>query len=360
MPKTILLNPGPVNIRESVRNALLKEDICHREEEFTLLLRSIRAKLLEVYNLDPKKYKVIILAGSGTAAIEASICSLVTQNKKFLVITNGVYGERMVEIARVYSIPTIKLSYEYGKRINIIEVEDILKKEALSMVAVVHHETTTGILNPLEEIGTLLKEYPGKFFMVDGISSFGGEVLDFEGWGIGVLVGTANKCLQSVPGCSFVVARQDILEQARREINPRSVYLNLLNYYHYQEEGTFPFTPPIQIMYALNQALDELLKEGIERRIERYRRLASMVRERAKGINLKTFLDGSLSSNILTSFHLPEGISYAYLHDVLKEKGFVIYAGQSGLSNKIFRIANMGEISESDIERLFEAIGEII
>jgi len=361
MKKYVLLNPGPVNITESVRKALVGEDICHREEEFSHLLQEIRRKILKIYNLDSKRYTTVILTSSGTGAVEASICSCVPEDKILFVISNGIYGERMIQIANAYKIPVKSVIYKWGEKINLSEIEDILKSDKDSKIyaiAIVHHETTTGLLNPLDKVGTLAKKY-NKILIVDAVSSFGGEEINFDNWGIDVVSSTANKCIHSVPGCAFVILKNSLID-AMKDISPRNIYLNLLTYHNLQEKGIPPFTPAIQVMYAFNQALDEFLEEGIEGRVKRYKKLSLLARKKAKEIGLKMLLDEKDYSNTLTSFYLPDNISYEFLHDELKKRGFIIYAGQAGLKNKIFRIANMGNIKEEDIERLFENIYEII
>lgn len=361
MKKYVLLNPGPVNITESVRKALIGQDICHREEEFSYLLQEIRRKILKIYNVDESVYTTIILISSGTGAVEASICSCIPEDKKLMVISNGVYGERMIKIANAYKIPVKAIIYKWGEKINLDEIEDILKSDKNSKIyaiAVVHHETTTGLLNPLDKIGKLAKKY-NKILIVDGVSSFGGEEINFENWGIDIIAATVNKCIHAVPGCAFTVARKSLIDKMR-EIRPRSIYLHLLTYYELQEKGIPPFTPAIQVMYAFNQALNEFLEGGIKKRIEHYKKLSSLIRKKAKEIGLKFFLNEKEYSNTLTSFYLPDNISYEFLHNELKKRGFIIYAGQAGLKNKIFRIANMGNIKKKDIEKLFENIREII
>jgi len=355
----ILLNPGPVNITDSVRSALLKEDICHREKEFSDLLKSIRNKLLKIYNLTSSDYTTVVLTCSGTGAVEASICSFVPKGKKILILSNGVYGERMVKIAKVHHINVASLICSWGEEIPLDRVEKLLKSDPdIRAVGVVHHETTTGLLNPLEEISNVVKKF-GKILIVDGVSSFAGEVIDFYNWDIDVLAATANKCIHGVPGCSFVIFKRKLLK-LKENIPVRSIYFDIFQYHKSQEQGIPPFTPAIQVMYAFDQALDELLNEGVENRINRYKKLANLIRRKGKEIGLKLFLPEDKFSNTLTSFYLPNGISYEYLHDALKEYGFIIYAGQAGLKKKIFRIANMGEIKEEDIARFFSCIKKIL
>jgi len=356
--KYILFNPGPVNISERVRASLQKPDLCHREQEFSDLLQNIKKKLLKVYNLG-EEYTAVVLTGSGTAAVESAIVSLVPENGKLLILSNGVYGERISNITSVRGIAAKEIKLKWGEMINLTDVERELEEDkAITTVAVVHHETTTGILNDIGSIGRLSKKY-GKEMLVDAVSSFAGEEIKFNEWGVDICCGSSNKCIHGIPGAAFVIIKRNIIER-QKSLKPRSVYLDLVNYYVSEEKGIPPFTPCIQVLYAFNEALNELLTNGVEARIRLYRGRANLIRQLAQRIGLKLYLPQDYYSNTLTSFHIPDRVTYETLHNKLKEHGYIIYAGQGGLQKNIFRIANMGEIMESDIERLFKLIGEII
>lgn len=357
--KYVLFNPGPVNISERVRLSLNKIDLCHREEEFNALLQSIRQKLLCVYGLNDKKYASVVLTGSGTAAVEAAIASLCPLEGQILVVSNGIYGERIAKMASVNNIKIEEIRYQWGERIKINDLEKkIIDNPQITAIAVVHHETTTGILNRLADIGKLAVRYNKEFF-IDAVSSFGGEEIRFDEWGVDICCGTANKCIHGAPGASFVISKREIFER-QRDAAPKSVYLDLVNCYYHEEKGIPPFTPCVQVMYAFEEALNELLEKGVEERIRLYQTRANLIRKLGKDIGLKPYLPFNEMCNTLTSFYLPSFITYEKLHDILKEQGYVIYAGQGGLYKNIFRIANLGEISLSDIEKLFEAIKEAI
>jgi len=357
--KYILFNPGPVNVTERVRRALLKQDICHREDEFNNLLQNIRQNLLRVYNLNEEVYAAVVLSGSGTAAVESAFTSLVPDNGTVLVVSNGVYGERISSIAKAYGILTNDIKYDWGKRIELETIENaILKDNSITTVAVIHHETTTGILNDIASIGKVVQKY-GKELFVDAVSSFAGEEIKFQEWGVDICCGSSNKCIHGIPGVSFVIARKDIFYR-QKDLQPRTVYLNLVNYFLQEEKGIPPFTPSVQVLYAFDEALQELLLEGVNTRIKIYKFRANKIRQLAKSIGLKLYLPDHFFSNTLTSFYLPESITYKKLHDTLKENGLVIYAGQGGLYKNIFRIANMGDMSDRDIEKVFALVKQII
>lgn len=355
--KMILLNPGPVNVTDRVRNALLRNDICHREKDFTDLLERIRTKLLSVLGIE-KDYTVVVFTGSGTAAQEAAIVSTVSDNKSMLVISNGVYGERIIDTAKIYNIKTIEDRYEWGEMPDINRIRKLLDEEKdIEMVATIHHETTTGILNPIESIAELCKEY-NKIFFADTVSSLGGEYIDFYK-GLDMCVGSPNKCFHGFPGISFVIFRKELLDHMRK-VTPRSSFLDLSLYLDDDFNENVPFTPSVQIMFAFDEALDELMEEGYINRTESYKERASFIRKGLKDLGLKLFLPEEISSHSLTSVCIPEGLTYEYIHDELRKKGYVIYAGQGGLKCKIFRISNMGDHSYDDYNELFDALSDLL
>lgn len=347
----ILLNPGPVTLSQRVREALLRPDLCHREPEFADLQYTIRSQLLAIYDLDPARWAVILLTGSGTAAVEAMISTLVPPQGRLLILENGVYGERISKMARVYRIAHDRFTLPWGAAIELEAVDHYLETHTdVTHFAVIHHETTTGRLNDLESIGRVCKSR-GIVLLVDGVSSFGAERLEFEPWGIGACAATANKCLHGVPGTSFVIVRRDLLPLSQQ--TPRTLYLDLASYCREQDQGGTPFTQSVQCFYALTEALAELGEEGgWRRRHERYRALLDVVWEGFEDLGVAPLLQRAAMSVVLNAFHLPQGVGYAALHDHLKNNGFVIYAGQGGLAQSIFRISTMGAIAVEDMRRL--------
>ena len=254
MKRTVLLNPGPVNVTERVRQALLKPDLCHREKEFSDLMQSIRSKLVRAFGIQ-NDYDVVLTTGSGTAALEMAVSSCLGEGQTLLVIRNGVYGDRIAAMAEAYGFNIQCLDTPWGEPPLLNDIEQALKQNPkIEVVALVHHETTTGLLNPVHEIGELVQKYK-KRFLVDSISGLAGDALDFNRAGVDFCVGTANKCLQGLPGVSFVLARKTELAQLGK-IPERSHYLNLYKNHQAQEKGDTLFTPAVQIHYALDAALD--------------------------------------------------------------------------------------------------------
>jgi len=355
--KTILLNPGPVNTSPRVQQALLRGDLCHREKECSSLLEDISRKLLQAFT-PLGGYQVALLSGSGTAAVESTVSSCLTPGKKMLIINNGVYGDRICKMAKAYNLPFIEFQSSWLTPPDLKGIEQALAQDAsIEVVAMVHHETSTGLLNPVKEIGQLTHQY-GRLLLIDSVSGLGGESIDLSGSHITFCPGSANKCIQGFPGLSFVLIQQDQIERLGT-LPKRSLYLSLSTYLQIGD-AAIPFTPAIQIAYALSEALDELLEEGVKKREARYHLASQILREGFTRLQFKFLLNESLRSNTITSLYLPPNTSYPGLHHALREKGFVIYAGQGKLQTEIFRVANMGHLVQEDFESFLLTLESIL
>ncbi len=349
-----LLNPGPVTLSERVRNSLLQTDLCHREPEFFDLQDEARARLLATYALDPAVWTAVLMTGSGTAAVESMIAGLVPESGRLLVIENGVYGERIAQIARQYKIDHEVVKYEWMQAPDTDAI--IQKLDGFTNVAIIHHETTTGRLNEIDRLSAACKE-KGMGLLLDGVSSFGAEIIDFDSGGITAVAATANKCLHGVPGAAFVIVRRSALATA----TSRTYYLDISRLAKLQDARNTPFTPSVHAYYALVEALREFDEAGgLVARHAHYAALADQVRAGLAEMGIHGALADGESSVVLRAYKLPAGVTYPILHDALKSHGFVIYAGQGGLSNELFRISTMGALTSTDIDRLLAAFRQLV
>ncbi|BBU26950.1 2-aminoethylphosphonate--pyruvate transaminase [Burkholderia sp. THE68] len=347
----LLLNPGPVTLSERVRRSLLQTDLCHREPEFFDLQDEARQRLVAAYELDPAVWSAVLMTGSGTAAVESMIAGLVPEGGRLLVVENGVYGDRIAQIARQYHIDHEVVKYEWMQAPDIDAIIARLDSDKFTNVAIIHHETTTGRLNAIDQLSRACGER-GIGLLLDAVSSFGAEAIDFDGGGIAAIAATANKCLHGVPGAAFVIARRDALKQAAS----RNYYLGIARLAKLQDERNTPFTPSVHAYYALVEALREFEEEGGWRaRHARYARLAEQVRAGLASLGIESALPPEESSVVLRAYRLPAGVTYETLHDALKAKGFVIYAGQGGFSKELFRISTMGALDPNDMDRLISS-----
>jgi len=356
----LLLNPGPVSLSERVRRSLLQSDLCHRESEFFDLQDEARTRLLAVYELDADQWAAVLMTASGTAAVESMVAGLVPKDGRLLVVENGVYGERIAQICLQYAIPHERMIGDPLAAIDLNAVAERLDarapNERFTHVAVVHHETTTGRLNDLGALGGLCRDR-GIGLLVDGVSSFGAEAIDFGDDALLAVAATANKCLHGVPGAAFVVVKRGALDKA---VN-RTYYLDLSRLARAQDNRNTPFTPAVHAYYALVEALREYDEQGGRRaRYQQYASLAERVRAGLAALGVDAVIAPTESSVVLRAYHLPRAVSYMRLHDALKADGFVIYAGQGNLASSLFRISTMGSLTVADMDRLLSCFARII
>lgn len=364
MNRKILLNPGPVTISERVRKALLWPDMCHREKEFTDTIQSIRKDLVELVN-GGSEYTAILFSGSGTTVMEAAMMSIPYPPNCFghgrsdiLIIENGVYGARFASMANVIAdVSYCSFTVPWGTKINVSKVERMIEDKSFSHVFVTHHETTTGILNPIEEVGKICRKHDVKL-VADAISSVGAVPIDIKKCNVDYLLGTSNKCIQGIPGVGFVIARKKELMKTSNVV--RSVFLNLYKEYKSQKEkGLMRFTAPTYSIFALRAALDELRDEGIENRYKRYCKSYDVLeRGLCNNFGFKLF-DTPVKSKILGTFCMPDGFDFNDFHDKLYSRGFTIYPGKV-LDERTFRVAVMGDLHERDIKNFLKAVGEVM
>ncbi len=344
----VLLNPGPAVVSDRVHRAIAGPDLCHREPEYTFLVASVRRKLIAIAGVDDQ-WAVAFLSGSGTAALEAMTISAVRSGRKILVCRNGVYGIRIETIARRHGIEVIVIEMPDVEPIDPDAVKRALAHDpTIDAVAIVHHETTTGLLNPVHEIAAVAQEHD-VLLLCDAISSLGAEDLRLDGTGIDFVACTSNKCLHGLPGVAFVLLSPRA-QQRLHEAPRRSLYLDLLAYLDAQARGTVPFTPAIPAMYGLDAALDELLEEGLAQRQAIYARRMAFLDRALSDLGLEPRVASPYRSRSVRSLPLPPGIAYDPLHDALKRQGYVIYAGLGNAAKTSFRVCALGNISLETLE----------
>ncbi|MFI6504613.1 pyridoxal-phosphate-dependent aminotransferase family protein [Nonomuraea typhae] len=355
----ILLNPGPACTSKRVKDALLRGDLCHREPEFAELLSRIREALPRALNLGGT-HEALLVTGSGTAAMEMAVISSVREGRGVIIVNNGVYGDRMIKIAKAHGIPFHEVRSDWTVPADPASVRAALARHPeVDAVVCVHHETTTGLINPIKEIGEVVAGH-GALFVIDAISGTAIEDQDLAEVRADVICGTANKGLHGQPGMSFILCSDRSIARIQ-EVPERSLYLNAASYLKGQRGGDVPFTPAVQVCYALDEALAEFEEAGgFAARTRLYRERAALVRGQFARLGLKVLVDKQFRSNTVTMLHLPESVTYDALHDELKKRGYVVYAGQGQLSKDFFRICTMGEIPWHRLEALEDALGEAI
>jgi len=357
----LLFTPGPLTTSLSVKQAML-HDAGSWHFEFNEKVRRLRDRLLGLAGLSREQgWEVVLLQGSGTFGVEAVFATCVPPDGKVAVLANGAYGQRMTLMLQHARIDHVVLLTAEDTPNDTNALDLLLSRDpAITHVAMVHCETTTGILNPLEEAGSVVRRH-GRTFIVDAMSSFGAIPLDFRAAGIDYLISSANKCLEGVPGFSFVICRREALLKC--EGFARSLSLDLLGQLKgFEKNGQFRYTPPTHSILALEQALDELdLEGGVEGRAARYRSNHEMLVAGMEQLGLRPYLDPTVQSYIITSFHFPDDKRFTFdaFYRKLSDKGFIIYPGKISQADT-FRIGSIGRLFASDIRALLAAIGEAL
>lgn len=350
----LLMIPGPVQVHERIIRAMCRQMIGHRSAEFGEILKFCAEVMKEVFKT---KGDIFFISGSGTAGLEAAIASF-SNSAKFVTLENGKFGERLGEIAEKYA-EVERLSFEWGKPIDLEKLKIALEKGA-NVVAFVHNETSTGMLNPAEEIARIAKKF-GALTIMDAITSAGGDYVKMDEWGVDVAIVGSQKCIGAPPGIAIVAVN----EKAWEFYNPRCpYYLDLRAYKKKFSELQTPYTPAIPLFFALEEALKIIKEEGIEKRILRHRKMGKAVREWAVNAGLKLFPepDGKAEySNTVTAIKIPNGITERELRDELRrEYGILISGGQDRVKGKIFRIGTMGNIGKFEVIATLSAIEDIL
>ncbi|WP_036746754.1 2-aminoethylphosphonate--pyruvate transaminase [Paenibacillus sp. UNC451MF] len=353
----LLLTPGPLTTTDSVKSAMLI-DWCTWDKEYNGLVQEIRSELVQLSTQHTGDYTSVLMQGSGSFCVESVIGSVIPSNGKLAVLVNGAYGARIAQMAGVLNIDMVVLDFGETERADAARLEALLQQDAeITHVAVVHGETTTGMLNPIREIGAIAKQY-GKTYIVDAMSTFGGIELDVAELQIDFLISSSNKCIQGVPGFGFVIAKREELALCRGRA--RSLALDLFDQWDTMEHqnGKWRFTSPTHVVHAFYQAMKELAEEGgIAKRQQRYENNHRLLVKGMERLGFRTLLPAEYQSPIITSFYYPDSTEFSFetFYKRMKEEGFVLYPGKI-TSAQTFRIGNIGDVHEHDIERLVEAI----
>ncbi|MBQ5967637.1 MAG: 2-aminoethylphosphonate aminotransferase [Clostridiales bacterium] len=359
--RNILLNPGPSTTTDTVKYAQVVPDICPREKEFAGLMKGLREDLVKVVHGDLTKYTSVLFCGSGTINIDVCINSLLPEGKKVLVINNGAYSSRAVEICEGYGIPYIELKFPVDQRPDLADVEETLKNNPdIALVHTTHNETGTGILNPIREIGALVHKYDA-VFTVDTTSTYAMRPIDIEKDNIDFCMASAQKGLMAMTGLSFVIGNRAIIEKSA-SYPKRSYYCNLfLQYDCFERTGEMHFTPPVQTIYATLQALKEYWAEGEEAKWARHTRVFNAINKGLDELGFRQVIKPEWRAGLVSSAIYPDDPNFSFekVHDYCYERGFTIYPGKISTTNT-FRLCALGAIDEPDIEAFFKVFREAL
>lgn len=359
--RNILLNPGPATTTDTVKMAQVVPDICPREQDFAKLMKGLRSDLLKVVHAPADQYTSVLFCGSGTINIDICINSLIPEGKKILVVNNGAYNTRAVEVCQMYHIPHINLQSSVFEQPDLAAVEQTLKENPdVAVVYCCHHETGTGVLNPIREIGALAHQY-GAIFITDTTSTLGMIPLDVVEDNVDFCMASAQKGLMAMSGLSFIIGREDIIK-ASKHYPTRSYYCNLyLQYEYFEKTGEMHFTPPVQTIYATIQALKEYFAEGETAKFARHRRVYEAIHQGLDALGFQTAIDRRIESGLVVSVRYPDDPNWSFeqIHDYCYERGFTIYPGKISTTNT-FRLCALGAIDVKDIHDFFVVLKEAL
>lgn len=359
--RNILLNPGPATTTDTVKMAQVVPDICPREKEFADMMKSLRNDLLKVVHAPADRYTAILFCGSGTINIDICLNSLLPAGKKALIINNGAYSARAVEVCRYYGLPHTDMQCSIYAPAPLDEVERVLQSDPdIALVYTTHHETGTGLLNPIREIGALAHRY-GAVFVTDTTSSLGMIPLDMEQDNVDFCMASAQKGLMAMTGLSFIIGNEEIIRRSK-EYPKRSYYCNLyLQYDFFERTGEMHFTPPVQTIYATRQALDEYFTLGEEAKFARHRRVFEALHKGLEQLGFRNVIKREWQSGLVVSVIYPDDPHWNFerIHDYCYERGFTIYPGKISTTNT-FRLCALGAIDQEDIENFFIVLREAL
>jgi 2-aminoethylphosphonate-pyruvate transaminase len=358
LPRHTLFNPGPVVTSAGVKAALVHYDVCHRDEDYSGVVRRLQQKLRPVFGASDQ-HEMLLLTASGTAATEMTVASVVPTGKKLLTVENGAFGERLGEIARLHQIGHVSLSCPWGSLPEPSTIEGALAADPdIAVVAMIHHETSVGVVNPVGPVGRICRNR-GVTLVLDAVSSLGVEDLDVVRDNIDVCFSSANKCLHSVSGVSFVCVAPTVWPRIA-DIAPRVYYLDLKRYRRYLTElAQTPFTPAVSSFFALEKALDELFERGgVQARRETYRRRNLLIRRVLTDLGFQSLTNTGRESHTIVTMRVPDCLTVDTLYAHLKDRGFIIYRCKGALGERHVQIANMGELPDATIDAFLGAISE--
>ena len=359
--RNILLNPGPSTTTDTVKMAQVVPDICPREKEFASLMKGLREDLVKIVHGDTDEYTAVLFTGSGTINIDVCMNSLLPEGKKVLVINNGAYSTRAVEICQYYGLDYINLEFPIDELPDLSVVEQTFKSNPdIALVHTTHNETGTGILNPIRQIGAIAHKY-GAVFSVDTTSTYAMRPIDVNKDNIDFCMASAQKGLMAMTGLSYIVGKREIIEKSK-DYPKRSYYCNLyMQYDFFEKTGQMHFTPPVQTIYSVIQALKEYWAEGEEAKWARHTRVFEAIHKGLDELGFKDVIKREWQAGLVVSAIYPDDVNWDFdkVHDYCYERGFTIYPGKISTTNT-FRLCALGAIDEDDITAFFKVFKEAL
>ncbi len=354
-----LFIPGPIEVRKEILDAQTKWMIGHRGKPFEELYAGIQTKIRPVFQTTSR---VFISTSSGTGLWEAAARNCVPDDGTVLATVCGAFSERWADVFSRCGKPTVTLTVQEGKPITpeLLELEISKAARPFDAIAIVHNETSCGVINPLAELVAVIKRLtPNTLILVDAVSSLGGVDINFDGLGLDVLLTSSQKCFGLPPGLSFAAVSDRALERAR-SIKNRGYYFDFVEMEAFGKKNNTPSTPAISLLHALDVQLDAMHAEGLANRYARHKRLATMTREWVHESNLEVFAEQGFQSPTVTCVRNTRKLDVSALNRYLETKGMVISDGYGKLKDTTFRIAHMADTSEADLQELLTHLNDFV
>lgn len=359
--RNILLNPGPATTTDTVKMAQVVPDICPREKEFVSVMREVEEGLLRIVHADSKEYAAVLFCGSGTINMDICLNSLLPENKKILIINNGAYSSRGAEICAYYGLPFINLKLPLDRPADLGQIGQTLRENPdIALVYTTHHETGTGLLNPIRVIGALVHRHHG-VFVVDTTSTYAMRPIHIAEDEVDFCMASAQKGIMAMTGLSFIIGKKSVIE-ASANYPKRSYYCNLYMQYEYAKaHGEMHFTPPVQVIYSVKQALSEYFEEGEDNKWARHCRVFQAIREGLTRLGFRIYVSEENESGLVAAALYPDDPNWDFekIHDYCYERGFTIYPGKVEKLG-MFRLCALGAIDGQDIEDFFVVFQEAL
>ena len=361
--RNILLNPGPSTTTDTVKYAMVVPDICPREKEFGQVMQTLSEELVKIVHGDLKDFAAVLFCGSGTICIDVCLNSLLDKDKYAFVINNGSYSQRAVDILKAYGMQYIELKQPIDTTPDLNLIEETIKKnisegKKIGYVYMTHHETVSGLLNPLREVGALAHKYDA-LFISDTTSSFAMIPIDVYKDNIDFIMSSCQKGIMAMAGCSFVIGKRKIIEESKN-YPKRSYYCNLyMQYECFERTKQMHFTPPVQVIYSALQGVKEYWAEGEKKKNERHMKVMEAIHKGEDELGLKELLKREVQSGLVSCVRYPddENFNFDKIHDYCYERGFTIYPGKIEKKGT-FRLCSLGAINEEDINSFWKTFKE--
>ncbi|WP_447640383.1 MULTISPECIES: 2-aminoethylphosphonate--pyruvate transaminase [Chitinophagaceae] len=359
--KSLLFTPGPLTTSATVKEAMLS-DVGSRDDLFVRTVQEVRAELLRIAHVSKEDgYETVLMQGAGTFGIESVLSSAVNNTSKLLILANGAYGERQVQIAEVYKLAYDVIRFPENEIVDPNIVDAYLNTHPeITHVSVIHSETTTGLFNPIQAIGDIVAKH-GKKYIIDAMSSFGGVEMNIKDLHVNFIVSSSNKCVEGIPGFSWIICVKEDLLQTKRQARTFSLDL-FAQWEGLEKNGQFRFTPPTLSIMAYRQALLELEAEGgIPAREKRYRENKAILDKGMAELGFQQYLPTTIQGHIISSFLYPKDANFDFekMYQFLNARGMVIYPGKLSKANA-FRIGNIGQIFPNDVQSLIHTIKDYL